>query len=377
MEALELSIIGKNRTASARPARLTDFTFQPVQQVVIDALMNNPNISLYCLEHDEQKAVFVETVETADIYSQPFLYAAQYEHANKLYTLDLKTFKQIAETLPESKPILLYSLGRSGSTLLGNAFNKLDTVLSLSEPDVFGNLTGLRNAPLTEKEIVELSGACLKFLCKPSLNKIPTTWLVKFRGFGIEIADLIYQSSPKAINLFLYRDSEGWIRSMARLTKLLERNGLEPRPLFVYTFDYPAENHVSYLKYLNPKPQEMSTLEEFMLWWLSMMNRYLEHVAAGIPFIALRYQDLIRAPERMLEILFKQIGLESSDVAPALKAFGRDSQEGTRFSGKANRENPALELTDEHLKQVTKILQHHSQLSDADVILPNTIEVKQ
>jgi hypothetical protein len=37
----------------------------------------------------------------------------------------------------------------------------------------------------------------------------------------------------------------------------------------------------------------------------------------------------------------------------------------------------ALELTDEHLEQVMKVLEHHSQLSDADVILPNTIEVKQ
>jgi hypothetical protein len=375
MEALELSILGKNRTASARPARLTDFTFQPVKEVAVDLLLRNPDISLYCLEHHEQKAVFVETVNTVDIYSQPFLYAAQYEYANKLYTLDLAIFKQVAQTIPESKLIFLYSLGRSGSTLLSNTFNELDTVLSLSEPDVFGNLTGLKNAPLTEKEIVELSQACLKFLCKPSLYKTPTTWLIKFRGFGIEIADLIYQSSPKATNLFLYRDSESWIRSMARLTKLLERNGLGPRPLFVYKFDYPAENHVSYLNYMKPKPQELSMLEELTLWWLSMMNRYLEHVAAGIPFTALRYQDLIQAPEIMLEVLFKQIGLASSNVPLALKAFERDSQEGTRFSGKANRESPGLELTDEHLKQVRKILEHHPQLNNADVILPNTIQL--
>jgi hypothetical protein len=377
VEALELSILSKNRTASARPARLTDFTYRSVGQVEVDFLLSNRNISLYCLEHDEQKAVFVETVETVDVYSQPFLYAAQYEHASKLYTLDLTTFKQVSQTLPASKLIFLYSLGRSGSTLLGNAFNELDTVLSLSEPDVFGNLTGLKNAPLTKEEVVELSHACLKFLCKSSLRKTPTTWLIKFRGFAIEIADLIQQSSPKATNLFLYRDIEGWVRSMARLTRLLERNGLEPRPLFVYRFDYPAENHVSYLKYLNPRPQAMSSLEEFTLWWLSMMNRYLEHVAAGIPFTALRYQDLIKSPEMVLEILFKHVGLESSSVALALKAFERDSQEGTRFSGKANREDPALELTDEHLKRVAKMLEHHPQLNNADVMLPNTIEVKQ
>jgi hypothetical protein len=164
---------------------------------------------------------------------------------------------------------------------------------------------------------------------------------------------------------------------MARLTKLLERGGLEKTPVKIKNYIYPIEHFISYLNGMNPRPTELTRLENFALGWLSMMNRYLEHTQAGIAFAALRYQDLTQHPDAMLKAIFDYCGLPATEVAKAKQAFARDSQEGTRFSGKANRQDPTLELTDEHLEQVTKILEHHSQLNDADAILPNTLEVKQ
>ena len=99
MEAHEFDIIAKNRSPSAAPARLSDFDVRKIATVAAKTLVSNPNISLYCLEHKTQLAVFVETPSEIDIYSFPFLYAAQYEHATKLYTLPLDIFHQLAQNL--------------------------------------------------------------------------------------------------------------------------------------------------------------------------------------------------------------------------------------------------------------------------------------
>ncbi|MCA9836656.1 MAG: hypothetical protein KC422_07070 [Trueperaceae bacterium] len=372
MEAHEFDIIAKNRSPSAAPARLSDFDVRKIATVAAKTLVSNPNISLYCLEHKTQLAVFVETPSEIDIYSFPFLYAAQYEHATKLYTLPLDIFHQLAQNLPEPRVIMLFSLGRSGSTLLGKAFNELENVFTLSEPDVFANLTGLRNAPLTDEEEIRLAQSCLRFLCKSPLHGHPGTWLIKFRGFAISIADIIHRAAPTASNIFLYRDLEAWLQSMARLTRLLERGGLEPKPLQERLGDYQLENALTYLKYMNPRPKTLSMLESFTLSWLSMMNRYLELVS-HIPFVALRYQDLVALPGMMLPILFEHCQLGRVNAEIALNVFEQDSQEGTRFSGKANRELKHLELTQEHLQIVQDFIQIHPLLKNPDFILPKTI----
>lgn len=374
MEALELSILAKNRQPSSAPMKLNDFDYAEKTSVSANVILTNPNISLFCLDHDHKRAIFVQTPKAINIYKQPFLYNAQYEHAEKLFTLPYETLHKLSETLPEPKLILLYSLCRCGSTLLNNAFNELDTVFSFSEPDVFFNLTALRDIKIKHDiDFIKLSQSSLKLLSK-QLKK-EDACVIKFRGFSIEIADLLYQAAPNAHHLFLYRNAEPWAKSMARSTKLLETNGLKREPLRPLFNGYPRENFLSYLSQFNARARNWSMLENFALGWLSMMNRYLEHWQAGIPFAALRYEDLIQNPEAMLRKIFDYCGLAKADTPQALQAFSKDSQEGTRFSGKANRQDKTLELNEEHLEQVRAVLRYHVTLNEPDVSLPNTLSI--
>ena len=373
MPALELNILAKNRSRSATPARLRDFDTREAGATETTQLLNDPTVTLYCLDDETGQAIFVQTPNEVDIYSHPFLYQAQYEHAQTLFALPYETLHQLARTLAEPKLVFLYSLGRSGSTLLSNAFGELDTVLSLSEPDVFFNLTGLRDVEgKRDTEFLELAKSCGKFLCKRSINKSPSTWLIKLRGFSIEIADILRGAFPNSKNLFLYRDAETWAQSMARLTRLLERGGLEKVSHQATISNYPSERLVSYARKVE-LPSKLSMLDSFALGWLSMMNRYLEHYQAGVPFAALRYKDLVQDPDAMLNILFDYCNLDKTEVSKAKKAFAKDSQAGTRFSGKANRKNEHLELQEEHLEQLRSMLRLHPELNQPDVVLPGTL----
>ena len=57
---------------------------------------------------------------------------------------------------------MIYSVGRCGSTLLSKVFNQVDTVLSLSEPDVFSQIVGMRNPDRSnDEEVIGLLKACI------------------------------------------------------------------------------------------------------------------------------------------------------------------------------------------------------------------------
>lgn len=103
-----------------------------------------------------------------------------------------------------------------------------------------------------------------------------------------------------------------------------------------------------------------------------MMNRYVEHYRATIPFIALRNEDLAQQPDQTLKAVFEHCGLDKAGIATARQAFTEDSQAGTRFSGKANRESGTPELQEEHLEQLRSILNAPSTQSAGCRLTRNT-----
>jgi hypothetical protein len=94
---------------------------------------------LYCLDHANRRALFVETVPGVNLSQAPFLYHAQYEHTVKLISVPYETLHQLARgiSLEGKKLILVSSVGRTGSTLLGSALGAVEGMVGLSEPDVF------------------------------------------------------------------------------------------------------------------------------------------------------------------------------------------------------------------------------------------------
>ncbi|MFD0591531.1 hypothetical protein ACFQZ4_02215 [Catellatospora coxensis] len=169
-------------------------------------VLTEPGHSLYCLDHDTRRALFVRT--EVDPGGAPFYFQAQYEHATGVVALSYDELHALP-TPGEPSGVFLYSTGRCGSTLVAAALAERGGLTGLSEPDVLTQLVTL--APrLPEPELRELTRSCVRLLSRGH----PVA--VKPRSFVIELAWLLHEEFPQFASVFLYREPLSWARSTAR-----------------------------------------------------------------------------------------------------------------------------------------------------------------
>ena len=97
-----------------------------------------PSVTLYSVAKHE--AVFVETVEDINIYSSdenPFFHMAQFNRSKNVIKMPIKIFHALSNKIGDPKvPVIWTShIGRCGSTLLGQLFEKVPGTLLIAEPD--------------------------------------------------------------------------------------------------------------------------------------------------------------------------------------------------------------------------------------------------
>jgi hypothetical protein len=139
MEARSLIIEERRREAGIALVSPSDFRVRDGGAVDAGIVLRQPNLSLYCLDFENRQALFVETPPECDLSRAPFMYQAQAEAALRLIQVPFEALDRLAEevAIDPARLILIYSVGRCGSTLVSHAFNEVEGVESLSEPDVF------------------------------------------------------------------------------------------------------------------------------------------------------------------------------------------------------------------------------------------------
>jgi hypothetical protein len=373
-----LTIEYKERRLDAYLASLADFTVSPSDTVNADIVRDCSNISLYCLDDASKRAIFVELPSYIDLAKVPFVYQTQYEYAQRLIAVPYDTFRRIASTLPEIKHlIVIYMTGRSGSTLLSHLFNELDTVRSLSEPDVASHVVHLRSMySARDTELRELLDSTVRFLCKPTMFKTPSTFALKLRNEATQAMDLFQDTFPQAKNLFMYRDAVGFITSYYRLFKRWQTPEYISLHEFVALWSETSNyDYTPLTAYLDVGTTEISIPQILTLWWLSVMEWYLAQQAQGVPVLAVRYHDLNTYREQTLREIFNYCDLPSERVPETLNAFARDAQAGTELARESPQEGNSLRLSDKQWNDVTKILQRHPTINVSDFIVPGTLRV--
>ena len=358
---------------------LRDFDVTPGGTISLKRIAQNPNITLYALNHFNREAVFVETPPEVDLSERPFLYQAQYDNAIRLYSMSYKSFLKLANMVrqPEKKLILIHSVGRCGSTLLSTVFNNLPNVLSLSEPEAFTEIVKRREADgSNEEEMARLLDAVIQVQCRPTSQMKPEMYAIKFRSFSTVMIDLLHRVAPQSKHIFLYRNAEDRARSIARAFKTVEAENeamdaanLRVRTKFVPLLAQYADRATS---------GALSKVEFSMLAWLSGMQKYMELHAAGVPMCAVRYEDMIAEPAQIVHTLFDYCELPTTPerIALGVKAFERDSQQGSSLARKNLRQDEQNQLMDEHLQEIHQLLAEHKNINTADFIVPGTIEVQ-
>jgi hypothetical protein len=349
----------------------SDFEFEVGEEIDPQVLVTNPCITLYCLDHANQCAFFVENAPGMNLSKEPFYYKAQYENTINLYSATYDTLHELAKdiSMDNSRLVFVYSVGRAGSTLVDSAINEVNGVVGISEPDVFTQLVAFRDFEGSNvDEISALVNTCMKLQCKPT-EQIPSpiTWAVKFRSFCIEIGDLIYKHFPNAKNIYLYRDLEPWVLSNGRA--FLENNdSLEYRAGWQQMGSYVVPSIARHVRENGPLLR-LSELGAQI--WLANLERYMELHEKGMPWLALQFEDIKVAPQTAVKKIIEYCRFQNVNMDAVYKSLEHDSQAGSPISQEilAGRD---FKLTDEIRADLAQALANHPTIHSGDYVVPST-----
>jgi hypothetical protein len=245
--------------------------------------------------------------------------------------------EELAEGIPSPEQVIfIFSIGRCGSTLVSRALNAVPGVWSLSEPDIYTRLASdslfsAKPTGYTDQEVMRLARAGTRLLFRPPPGREARVLAVKFRSQASIQAELFHRGMPEASCVFLYREAVSWANSFYRM---MRRYGIPAaltgdRRTFCWGVLAPGQNSARIKDLIDLEAEEVPLEDALAPGWAFNMEDYLRHLRAGVPYLALRYDDLTADPQGSLERLFRHCRLPLEAVGPALAAFERDSQAGT------------------------------------------------
>jgi hypothetical protein len=365
MEARSLIIEEKLRTGDIAVVSPADFRVSDAGAVDPRIVLQQPNLSLYCLDFENRQALFVETPPECDLSRAPFLYQAHYAAAQRLVQVPFETLHRLAAevTIDPARLILIYSVGRCGSTLVSHAFKAVEGVESLSEPDVFTQMLGEWGAAgLQGAEQTELLKSCTLLQCAPGLRRGATAWALKFRSMVMEMGERFYAMFPEARLVFLYRRPEPWGRSFLRLWKVAD----PAAPV-------PFAGRRKPIDHVMPRlagRESASVLEILACMWISVMEKCAAMQRRGCPLFIARYEELAAAPREVLGAMFAHCGLPASAVGDLDAVLAADSQEGSPLS-RASVDEAPVAVSPAHLDELCRLIQEGAP-GLAEAMLPGT-----
>jgi len=360
-------IVSKHKPHPVAFASPADFTSQLSGQADASCLVNDPTLSLYYFDHPTRRALFVQVPKDVNISAGPFMYMAQYDHAQRVAAVPYDVLHRVAAGIESRTPLaFIYSTGRSGSTLMSKALGELEATTSLSEPDVFTQAVRMRFTGVHEDEIHDLINSAVKILFNPVFTGNSALHVVKFRSFCIQIADLMSAAFPQAGNLFLYRDLASSVRSYAQAFGALDRPPNVQREALAEQVAFAPLLAREFAQRKN-----LDGIEGPCLLWLSAMHAYTDHRRHGVPILAVRYEALLANPALELERILGYLGLAGDRAPIALRAFQRDSQAESPLSRESVAQRP-ITISDQQWALVRDLVRRYPVVG-ADIPAGSTV----
>jgi hypothetical protein len=272
-----------------------------------------------------------------DLSGAAFVYAEQKAQARRVLRVPFDALEELAEGVPPPEHVIfLFSIGRCGSTLVSRALNAVPGVWSLSEPEIYtrlasNSLVSPELTGYTDDEVMRLVRAGTRLLFRPPPGWEARVLAVKPRSQASIHAELYHRAMPEASCVFVYREALSWANSFYQM---MRRYGVPP----VLTDDMrtlcwsvlaPGQDPARIKDLVDLGAAEVLLEDALAPGWAFNMEDYLRQFRAGVPYLAVRYDDLTADPRGSLERLFRHCRLPLEAVGAALAAFEQDSQEGT------------------------------------------------
>ncbi len=292
------------------------------------------------------EAIFVEQDKTMPpAFSNQYSFAAmgQITTARYLIFVPLRAFLKLAELSEnnEEKIVIVHNIGRCGGTLFTRCFEATGRAVAWNEPKVIDPVITQANFYWNRNTTKAVIRATFLMLAKTyrGLTKSTLAYVIKPSVPNCHDADLIFETLPKARHVLVYRDVNAAAKSchkacmlvpslhILELTKffkhphalaywmtMLQLNG---RGFDDITFRYPVLLEFSYRMHLNS------------------FRAYYRLRDKGVPIRAVRYEDLVSQPDRILPQLLKLASIPEDLASLAKTALIRDSQSTVPFSRQA------------------------------------------
>jgi hypothetical protein len=348
------------------PAALGNFRLGAGEAVEAGRAVEEPGWSLYCLDWASRRALFLDIGADLDLAREAFVHGTQFRLARRALLVPFDDLDALAASIPAPRRMLLiFNSGRFCTTLVNAMLNEIEGVWSLSEQDVHFEML-MQRASLDGAEIECLLAPATRLMFRPPPGRAAHTFAIKFRSQDLFHADRFHAVFPDAVCLFLYRDAAGWGRSVWHM---LAPFGLLARDQRRYLWwilsagtDPAALDGIVDLDAEDVSPEEIIAAS-----WALSIDQYRRHLAAGVPFLALRYNELDADRARVAARLLQHCRLPAATLPAALRAFGRDSQAGTLLA----RDRLQTVFTEAHLARFRATLARCPGAPSADVILPD------
>ena len=374
MQAQVFQVASLDKTDPFQIPSPSDFILAEGETIPIQKVLDDPTISIYCLDPGNEQAVFVRTPPELNLNEAPFYYVAQSEHAVELIKISYETLYQIADQvdLDGRRLILIYSVGRSGTTVTSAAFDQAEDVISFSEPGVFTQLVQMRDFSGTNDALIsKLTAACIRLMCKQAADPEQPFWALKFRSQGFELADLIYHNFPEAKCLFLYRNAELWLDSFVRAfggygyfsPEAITGSWLWCKSTIRMIDAYPISD-----------PGEITGGLMMGLMWLNNMERCFEMIESEHPILPVRYEDLKANPLPVMEKLFEYCSVKPKNESALAEVFATDSQAGTPVA-QDQVPQKKWDFSAELLEIFRRVIAEHPIIQTPDYRLSGTLTV--
>ena len=363
MEAVVHEIAGRHREFEVAPSSFADFDLGPGQPVT-SRLALEPGWTTYCVDVERRQMLFVEIPPEVDLAEAPFVYVMQARLARRALIVPFAALEDLAERVPAPRQVIfVFNIARCGSTLVNAMLNRVEGVWSVSEPDPFFDLV-MRRHLLDPSEIPGLVRACVLLSFRPPAARRAHTMGIKFRSESLFQAEHFHAAFPEAAYVFLYRDGVSWARSFWYFRRISGcrscwREKASASHWWMLSAAAPLDRLLAYLDPDGPIP----VTRVLAPGWAIQIEEYLRLRDRGLPFLAIRYNELQADQEAVTARLLRHCGLPAAAAAAAAKAFERDSQAGTAI---ARDRRDAIPFTEAEALAFREALARQPQVTSPD-----------
>lgn len=369
MDATLYTIEGRSRGGEPEPAQLAHFTLSAGESVSSQMIVDDLRWMPYCLDAQNRRVIFVDVPTEVDLSEAVFAHLSQFHHARRVLSVPYESLAALSAQVSQPENLIfVFNVARAGTTLVHRMLNRVDSVWCLSELDIHTGISVLERSESADEEILYLIQHCTPLSFRPRQPK--NTFALKFRSQSLQVADLFHRAFPQGKCIFLYRDALSWGNSFYKFVQRLDAAALFENPEILKNLwaGFALQADMSRLEAFIGRPAEHVGLEEFFPGMYAIhIEKYMETFRQGVPYYAIRYNELDSDREAVTAKLLEHCGLSPEALPEVMRAFERDSQEGSQIA----RDRPAKSFTPEQSARFLEVLGRHPQYTDPDILLPD------